>query len=542
MKKILGSDLQLDRFFISYNKEDKEWAEWIRWHLLEAGYEVFMQNWDTRPGNNYILAMHKAAETYNRTIAVLSSHYLDAEYTQPEWAAALNQDPTGEKRLLLPVRIEEIELKGLWLSIVYIDLVGLDEEEAKNALLEGVSFDKRLPDVKPEFPGKKSEIKKFETSYPIKGPIKKDPLKEWTILNYEIYDDNEKKQVTSSIRQDNSRVVEANTRNYDVYSNASPFLRSNQEGPQNDLAFYQELFKILLPLSYQDKLLNSLKINLKLDTNTIKIPWELAISSAVFSKYNTIPDRLNIIRQVSLPYVRILKGQENRKDETYTLIIGGADNPNYHLSPSVIQEGQAISNLLSSYGYPVVTNILSNALKIIASLFSHEYNIVHISGIGYWDIDTLKGGILIGENIILSPSVFEQMASLPELVFVNFGTQTIVKKSYLNEIDRRDSDYNALAANIATQLLEIGVKCIVVSSLPMDDISNFTFSVEFYKALIAGQKFSDAISKARIESMGDTKDVRSFGGFQCYGNIDFVLAKTQNKTLKNAPNNSNSSE
>jgi hypothetical protein len=27
-------------FFISYHKVDKTWAEWIAWHLEEAGYSV----------------------------------------------------------------------------------------------------------------------------------------------------------------------------------------------------------------------------------------------------------------------------------------------------------------------------------------------------------------------------------------------------------------------------------------------------------------------------------------------------------------------
>ena len=48
-------------FFISYNKADKAWAEWIAWQLKEAGYTVIIQAWDFRPGSNFILEMQKAA-------------------------------------------------------------------------------------------------------------------------------------------------------------------------------------------------------------------------------------------------------------------------------------------------------------------------------------------------------------------------------------------------------------------------------------------------------------------------------------------------
>ena len=48
--------------------------------------------------------MQQAAAEANITIAVFSEAYLKAEFTQPEWAAAFAQDPTGSKRGLIPVR------------------------------------------------------------------------------------------------------------------------------------------------------------------------------------------------------------------------------------------------------------------------------------------------------------------------------------------------------------------------------------------------------------------------------------------------------
>ena len=75
-------------FFISYTKADKAWAEWIAWTLEEAGLSVIIQAWDFRPGGNFVLDMQRAASETEKTIVVLSPAYLEAEYTQPEWAAA----------------------------------------------------------------------------------------------------------------------------------------------------------------------------------------------------------------------------------------------------------------------------------------------------------------------------------------------------------------------------------------------------------------------------------------------------------------------
>ncbi len=140
-------------FFVSYNGKDKTWAEWVAWQLEEAGYTTIIQAWDFRPGGNFALDMQQAAEQAERTIAVLSQNYLDALYTQPEWAAAFAQDPTGMNKTLLPVRVQECELKGMWSQIVYIDLVGVAEAQAKETLLTGLQVGRAKPTTAPGFPG-----------------------------------------------------------------------------------------------------------------------------------------------------------------------------------------------------------------------------------------------------------------------------------------------------------------------------------------------------------------------------------------------------
>ena len=63
-------------FFISYNRQDKQWAEWLAWTLEEAKYTVVLQAWDFRPGGNFVLDMQRAMTETKQTIAVLSDNYL----------------------------------------------------------------------------------------------------------------------------------------------------------------------------------------------------------------------------------------------------------------------------------------------------------------------------------------------------------------------------------------------------------------------------------------------------------------------------------
>ncbi|MBF0551670.1 MAG: toll/interleukin-1 receptor domain-containing protein [Deltaproteobacteria bacterium] len=139
-------------FFISYNQADKAWAEWIAWVLEEAGYSTIIQAWDFRAGENFVLKMQEAATGTERTIAVLSENYLRAEYTQPEWANAFARDPLGKNRTLVPVRVALCHPTGLLNTIIHIDLVGLDAEQARNILLDGLKPDGK-PTSPPAYPG-----------------------------------------------------------------------------------------------------------------------------------------------------------------------------------------------------------------------------------------------------------------------------------------------------------------------------------------------------------------------------------------------------
>lgn len=101
-----------------------------------------------------MLKMQEASKEAERVIAVLSPNYLNAVYTQPEWAAAFRRDPQGTKGLLVPVMVRDCrqELDGLWPQIVYIDLVGLNEQAARRALLEGINRGRNKPETPPVFP------------------------------------------------------------------------------------------------------------------------------------------------------------------------------------------------------------------------------------------------------------------------------------------------------------------------------------------------------------------------------------------------------
>ncbi|MET0399894.1 MAG: FxSxx-COOH system tetratricopeptide repeat protein [Longimicrobiaceae bacterium] len=159
-------------FFISYNKADSAWAEWIAWVLEEAGHSVVIQAWDFRPGSNFVLEMNEGLKEADRVVAVLSPDYIASRFTAPEWAAAFARDSTGEDRKLVSVRVREADLFGLLGQVVHIDFVGVHDEAAtRELLLQGVQKGRAKPTQKPVFPGTPQRTIKEQPRFPGSGSL-----------------------------------------------------------------------------------------------------------------------------------------------------------------------------------------------------------------------------------------------------------------------------------------------------------------------------------------------------------------------------------
>ena len=93
-----------------------------------------LQAWDFRPGEDFVERMDRAMRESERTIAVLSRDYFRSSYAVPEWTHAISQDPTGRLGVLVPVRVDDVVVEGIFRTRTWIDLVGKPAEAAHSAL------------------------------------------------------------------------------------------------------------------------------------------------------------------------------------------------------------------------------------------------------------------------------------------------------------------------------------------------------------------------------------------------------------------------
>ncbi|MEU8240146.1 FxSxx-COOH system tetratricopeptide repeat protein [Actinoplanes missouriensis] len=139
-------------FFISYAGENRVWAEWIAVQLEQAGFTTVYQAADFRPGRDFVQEMQQAVVFSQRTIAVLSPAYLRSQFSGAEWRAVFAQDPTGEKGLLIPVRVQPCDPPGFLATRIYVDLVGVGEAAARKKVLAAVDRNRPRPSAV-RFPG-----------------------------------------------------------------------------------------------------------------------------------------------------------------------------------------------------------------------------------------------------------------------------------------------------------------------------------------------------------------------------------------------------
>jgi TIR domain len=140
-------------FFVSYTSADRTWAEWIAWQLEAEGYQVVVQAWDFTPGHDWAHEMQDATATAKRVVVVLSPAYLGSAHGEAEWRVFYADDPSGERGLLLPVRVGSVDPPGLLKTRVYVDLVDKDAAGARGALLAAARRGRGKPTTEPEFPG-----------------------------------------------------------------------------------------------------------------------------------------------------------------------------------------------------------------------------------------------------------------------------------------------------------------------------------------------------------------------------------------------------
>src|SRR5690606_3094833 len=87
----------------------------------------------------------------------------------------------------------------------------------------------------------------------------------------------------------------------------------------------------------------------------------------------------------------------------------------------------------------------------------------------------------------------------------------------------RDVPYNRLAASVARELIEMGVRAVVAAGWAVRDDAALHLARVFYTQMLRGASFGRALQEARASTFHQFPESNTWGAYQAYGDPDFRL-------------------
>lgn len=288
----------------------------------------------------------------------------------------------------------------------------------------------------------------------------------------------------------------------------------------------QTLYELLLPNEFKGYGNDLRNIVLMLDQKTARYPWEMLLDA--YGNYEEpMVTKTGFLRQYSTSTYRDNPELSYSKN---ALVIGNPSLDGYYPDlPMAGKEAIAISQMLDVSGYSVNPYINKPSEEAILHLYATPYKILHIAAHGVLnDKTTCQTGVVLGPAVILTPADFKQMRKVPELVFINCCS---LANSNLTEAEETmlQRKYE-VAGSIGTELIEMGVKAVIVAGWEVDDSAASLFSSSFYSELLDGKTYGDAIAKARQDTFLTYPSSNTWGAYQCYGDPFYTL-RSQEKPI-----------
>ena len=311
------------------------------------------------------------------------------------------------------------------------------------------------------------------------------------------------------------------------------FTRSLIDTESDDEEVGRTLFELLLPHWLKDQAPDRRRAQLVLDKEAAGIPWEL-LRDRQGDRDNRAGEPLSVRSGLVRQLVTVRFRQQIRRPDGYhALVIGDPDlgaMARYYPSLTGAQtEASSVADVLSEGGYDEPLTLLrSNAEQIQIALYKQDWRVLHLSGHGVYRETLPSGeanatGMLIGDNTLLTAAHIEQMRVVPDFVFINCCSLGRIEGERPASSAESRPGNPMLAANLATQLIEMGVRGVIAAGWRVLDDAAELFARSFYEAFLAGESFGESVLIARGTTYGRFPRSNTWGAYQCYGDPGLLL-------------------
>jgi CHAT domain-containing protein len=300
------------------------------------------------------------------------------------------------------------------------------------------------------------------------------------------------------------------------------------------------LFQLLVPVELEASLAGTSELLLELNDGTAAIPWEM-LDTPDDGRSKQRPPwaiRNKLLRRLRTAEFRTQISDARPEDAV--LVIGeplcntrdAQGREVYPRLPGARQEAQRVNELLvHALGEQNVKALIAtddapgqDAVAVTTALLARRYRIVHIAGHGEPELERpplppQPRGVVLSDGTFLGPREVEAMRVVPELVFLNCCHLAADARQLL----RPRYDRASFAAGVAKQLIRIGVRCVIAAGWAVEDDAANQFATAFYRELLAGQRFMDAVQAGRVAAYNANPRGNTWAAYQCYGDPDWVL-------------------
>jgi tetratricopeptide (TPR) repeat protein len=123
---------------------------------------------------------------------------------------------------------------------------------------------------------------------------------------------------------------------------------------------------------------------------------------------------------------------------------------------------------------------------------------------------------VLGPNTFLTTAQISKLRRVPEVVFLNC--------CHLGSMDKDAAPrWGKLAANLATEFIEMGCKAVVAAGWSVEDRAASAFAQEFWQGMLRQLPFGEALRCARQQTYQGFPNSNTWGAYQAYGDQSYVL-------------------
>ncbi|MER8777011.1 CHAT domain-containing protein [Mesorhizobium sp. M0977] len=305
------------------------------------------------------------------------------------------------------------------------------------------------------------------------------------------------------------------------------------------------LFELLWPESLKRRSAEEQNRRLILDEQSAAFPWELLddrrpwMSAEDTNAPKLAPPavRAGMVRQ--LLQIRFSERVVAARGKPKALIIGdpGAEPmKGFGALPGAEAEATALAELLGatrqSHDVTLLVKAAATPNQIFKQLLGQAWEIVHISAHGVVDYDMahadgvnrLVTGVVLGGGVVMGASELSKLPVSPAIFFVNCCNLGMIDATAEGKVRQEGVEGRPeLAASVAVQLIQLGVRCVIVAGWEVDDDCAKAFGLRFYSEMLDGAGFGEATLQARKAAYETKPDNNTWGAFQCYGDPDYRL-------------------